>query len=61
MANNPPRKNKQDIEELENSFRNLSGKNNKKSNAAKSHSKKGMTTTIILIVCICLLSVAAVA
>ncbi len=60
MATNPSRRNRKDIEELENSFQKLSGKPNKKRAPAKYAKKSGGPVIGILTVCICLLAVAAI-
>lgn len=65
MANNPPRRNSKDIEELENAFNKLSDSRpprsgNRNTGGARYANPADSRITTILIICICLLSVAVI-
>lgn len=59
MANNSPRRNSKDIEELESAFNKLSDNDKSRSSGAKYASSDNRITTV-LIICICILSVAVI-
>jgi len=59
MAKNSPRRNSKDIEELENTFNNLSERGKSRTSGAKYASSDNRMTTV-LIICIALLAVAAI-